>query len=287
MKRTLLDLTQSILSSLNSDEVNSIGDTVESQQVAEIIKTTYFNIMSRSDIPTQCKLLQLTPSNDPTVPVIMYRPDSIKRIEWIKYFDDDITSTGTSTFQHDLNTDLVLIIQGQSGAAPNYKYVTILPITQFLDMTNSFNTNESNVSTYTFHQPPNSFTFNYKNNKQPSYCAVVGNYYVLFDSFDSNVDDTLQASKSLCYGETEPLFLMQDTFIPELDSQQFPLLLNEAKSLAFLELKQMIHPKADKESSRQWSALQKTKALFDKPTSFEQLADFGRRAGTGGYAVTR
>jgi len=37
MKSTVLDMTQSILSGLGSDEVNSISDTTESLQVAEVI----------------------------------------------------------------------------------------------------------------------------------------------------------------------------------------------------------------------------------------------------------
>jgi hypothetical protein len=45
-KMTLLEMTQDILSDMDSDEVNSINDSVESLQVAQIIKTTYFNIVN-------------------------------------------------------------------------------------------------------------------------------------------------------------------------------------------------------------------------------------------------
>jgi len=75
MKRTLLDYTQSILSSLNSAEVNSIGDTTESLQVAEILRTTYYNILGRAELPEHEKLFQLTSSGDPTKPTLMFRPN--------------------------------------------------------------------------------------------------------------------------------------------------------------------------------------------------------------------
>ena len=46
MKYTLLAIVQEILSDMDSDEVNSIDDTVESQQVASIVRSAYMAIMS-------------------------------------------------------------------------------------------------------------------------------------------------------------------------------------------------------------------------------------------------
>ena len=40
-KMSLLEMTQDILSDMDSDEVNSINDSVESLQVLGIIKNTY------------------------------------------------------------------------------------------------------------------------------------------------------------------------------------------------------------------------------------------------------
>ena len=44
-KLTLLEMTQDIMSDMDSDEINSINDSVEALQVAQIIKTTYYNII--------------------------------------------------------------------------------------------------------------------------------------------------------------------------------------------------------------------------------------------------
>lgn len=207
-------------------------------------------------------MFQLDASIDPTQPVLMYRPDRITKMEWIKYFDASAPPDSTQ-----------------------YKYVTILPVRQFIDMVNNFNTQETDVDDFTLTLKGKSFNFLYKNNKQPQYCTVLQNYYVIFDGFDSTLDSTLQSSKTMCWGEISPAWSNTDDFIPDLDDQQFPLLLNEAKSLAFFELKQTAHPKAEQESKRQWSALQKDKSLTDKPTYFDQLPNFGRRNGysTGNY----
>lgn len=250
MKRTVLDYTQTILSALSSDEVNSIGDTTESMQVAEILKTSYFNVIARSELPNQKVPFQLVASNDILEPVLMFIPENIKTVEWIKYFDS------TSSM---------------------YNYVTILPIQQFSDFVNGYNVTDANVSTLNFTQGGETFRFNYKDDTRPRYCTVISNYYVIFDSYDATVDSTLQESNTMCFGLSTPIWLMEDDFIPVLDEQQVPLLLNEAKSLAFLELKQIMHSKAEQEAKRQWNTLQKDKSVDNKPSYFDQLPDFGRR----------
>ena len=276
MKMTLLSMTQSILSALSSDEVNSIGDTTESLQVAEVIKQAFMNISARAGILEQSQLFQLDPSLDLTKPVLMYKPDHINKIEWIKYYDTHLPATAGSNFIHDLNVDITAQ-GGSSAAVPSWKYVTILPIQQFLDYVNNYNPNDTTVSTYVFETTGGIFNLRYKNNATPRFCTILQNYYVLFDSYDKTVDGTLQTSKTQCFGEGTVEWKMEDSFIPNLDENQFSLLLNEAKSLAFLELKQMSHPKAEQEVKRQWGTIQRTKSLADVPTSFQQLPDFGRR----------
>lgn len=358
MKLTLLQLTQNILSSLDSDEVNSIFDTTESMQVATCIQTTFFNLVSRAGLPDQMQLFQLVPSGDSSKPVLMFKPANVDKIDWLKYLDTNPNANQQvdqfGAFQHDLNVDVLPpwtttststvtmqtgnatfvtatvvtgIAAGQGVAAssganlmsgtvvsyvgttliinvtsvigsgsfsswsitenilgtpsPIYKYVTLLPTQQFLDMVNNFNLNDSNVQSFTFTEGANSFNLYYKNDSQPNYATVIENFYFIFDSFDSTQDSTLQASKTLCSGQTIPTFTMQDSFIPDLDDYQFPLLLSESKSLAFFELKQMIHQKAEQENKRQWSQVQKNKSVDDKPSHFDQLPDFGRRAWSG------
>jgi hypothetical protein len=366
VKRTLLDLTQSILASLNSDEVNSIGDTAESLQVAEILRTVYYNMVARNDLPIHDELFQLTSSADPTQPVIMYRPDHIEKITWIKYFNSNVADGSTQddqfgAFSHNLNTDIVAqplwttasttsntiglgsktftatvipsnivkagqnvainsgtnfmygtvtsysgttlivnitnvtgsgtfgawIINGGVGinAAPGYQYVTILPVQQFVDYVNGFNPTDNDVQQFNFTptatEADQSFTFYYKTDITPQFCTILQNYYVIFDSYDQTQDSTLQTNKTMCLGQAIPSWQAVDTFIPALDDQQFPLLLNEAKSLAFYEIKQIPHPKADQEVKRQWSSVQKNKAVNTQPSYFDALPDFGRRAWSG------
>lgn len=359
---TLLQMTQNILSAMDSDEVNSISDTVESLQVANIIQNKYYDILTRGNLPEQNVLFQLTPSNDITAPVLMTLPAGTGNIQWIKYFDSstrdsqqvsqfgsyshgvnlDIQSSqnwnttsntsnsislGSKTFvvassslpistgqgviifngpnnmfgqvTSYVGTTLMLTITSYSGSGTftswtlsnatsagvaGYKYVTILPIEQFLDMVNRFNPTDNNVQTLVFTEGGLNFNFYYKTDHQPQYCTVFENKTLIFDSYDLGFDSTLQASKTLVFGQIVSPFSLTDGFIPDMDDNKFPLLLNESKSLAFYELKQMPHQKADQEIKRQWSTVQKDKSVSNKPTYFEQLPSFGRLPRTGGYS---
>lgn len=286
---TLLELTQNVLSRMSSDEVNSISDSTESLQVATIVKNKYFDIINRVNLPEHDQLVQLDPSLDDTSPVLMYVPEGVADLKWIKYFDSNVLDGSNPSDQtHDTNVDLVTSTS-TANAAPGYLYVTILPANQFIDMVNSFNPRENNVESFTFvdssNDFPGDFTFYYKNDRQPCYCTIISNYYVIFDSFDNTQDSTLQASKSMAWGRVIPNFQMVDSFIPDLAEEQFQLLLNEATALAFYELKQQPHQLAMQEASRGWSSVQKNKAVTNRPTYFNELPNFGRRSGV--YYGTR
>jgi hypothetical protein len=246
----LLEMTQEILSSLGSDQVTSISDTAESDQVAHIIRTAYFNIITRANLPEHKKLFSLDASGSSLQPVLMLKPDTVGKIEWIKY--NTRKSTDTEDF---------------------FNYVTILPVQQFVDRMHILGTDSSNVDTMTL----NNETYYYTTDAAPLNCTLVQDYYIIFDSYDSVVDtSTLQANKTLCYGQKVPTFTLSDSFEPDLDETQFPLLLNEAKALAFLELKQVAHNLALKESKRQWNTLGKGKDLVSL-SDFNKLPNYGRR----------
>lgn len=287
MKRNLLDYTQSILSALNSDQVNSIKDTPESQQVAEILRTTYYNILGRAELPEHEKLFQLTGSGDITKPTLMYRPnEGIAKLNWIWYFNSNIlgSEAGEEAVEHDLNKDINDVPGFDGPSGPSFQSVQIIPVDQLLAMVNNFDTTQSNVGTMTLTdvvvpgaEVPDSFKINYRNDKQPQYVCCLQNYYFIFDSYDETQDSTLQTTKTMCQGFITPSWSMTDTFVPDIDDWAVPLLYNEALAVASWNLKQVVHPHAEREIDRQWVALQKTKAVVNKPSWFDQLPNFGRR----------
>jgi hypothetical protein len=291
MKQTLLEICQDISSSLSSDEFDSINDTAESLQIANCVKQSYYNMIAKYNLTEHNQLFQLYGSNDPLSPVLMYVPQGVNRIEWIKYFNSNPNNTSggdTSDFEHDLNTDIIETGDEDIEVAPGYQTVQIISVEDFLHMVNQMDTSNDEVGTLTVNinqfatDDTGAFTFNYTNNVQPRFCCIINDYYVLFDSYDNTQDSSLQRSKTEVFGWVTPFWEATDTFIPNLDDNMFPMLFNEAKSLAFFELKQQPHPKAELEIKRQRGSLQKFKNIAERPRAFDAFPNFGRRGGGTG-----
>jgi hypothetical protein len=256
VKDTLLTLVQDILSAMDSDEVNSINDTTESLQVARLIRNTYYDIVDRTGLPEDETLFNLIASGSSLQPTVMTLPSNISKMRWVKY--DLHKSTDTDTFFTD---------------------VLWLPVKDFFNRSDQLrNGTDANVSTATLVIGANSVPFYYTNNAGPQYYTSYDDVTVIFDSFDSAVDATLQSSKTQCAGKINETFSVVDSYVPPLNDAQFSLLRNEAKSLAFAELKQTVHAKAEGTAKRQWTALQRNKRQIEgKSAEFNRLPNYGRK----------
>lgn len=178
------------------------------------------------------------------------------------------------------------IFQGGPSLGPGYVDVDIIPFDVFMQRNVAMNAADGNVGTMQLAIVNDTsgatqlFNINYMNNFRPQYCCIVSNNYVIFDSYDSTQDSILQSSKSMAFGWVYPTFTLTDSFIPPLDAQQFPLLLNDAKALFFFENKQQPHTKAEEEVGRQLVSLQKWKAIAAREQGnslyFNELPNFGR-----------
>lgn len=259
MKYTNLEIVQTVLSSMDSDEVNSVNDTVESQQVLEIVKTVHDDIISRGDLNSNKTPFNLIASADLTKPILMTRPDGIDRVDWIKY---DCQKLGDTV--------------------PNWTMMDYLPFDTFIDYMHQWNQNYDYVQS--FDHLFNSYTirFTFRNDVSPKFYTSLDDTTLMFDAFDASVDSTLQSAKTIGYGFKATNFVKSDDFVPELLPQQFQLLINEAKSLAWAELKQVPHQKAEQSARRNWRHLQKSRLsvpdnTFNNKVGFDRLPNFARK----------
>ena len=225
MKRDLLDMVQEILSEMDSDEVDSIDDTVESEQVVSILKSSYYAMMSNRDWPHLRRSIQIEGIGDTTKPTHMRVQDNVKELCFIKYNKE------------------------KDGATKkDYSGVDYLQPDKFLHKTNQEDSSSAVVDTIT---DTGGIEVLVRNDRSPSYYTSFDDEYIVFDSYDNAVDTTLQEAKVQSMAYVVPAWTSSDTFIPDLPDDAFTALVEEAKSRAMLRLKQQPDSKAEQEAGRQ------------------------------------
>jgi len=225
-KMTLLEIVQDIMSDMDSDEVNSINTTPESLQVAQIIKTSYYNIVDGTDYPFLYELFRMTASGTTARPTHMLLPEDIIDLKYIKY-NSKLKSTDKDLFQvieYKTPEEFMHLTDARDSTAT----ATVLKVTD-----------------------PTGITINILKNKQPQCFTSFDDESLVFDSYLSSLDSTLQSSKTQCHGKRSVAFTLSDAFIPDIPVQLFSYLLAEAKSTAFVVLKQMANPKAEQTATSQ------------------------------------
>jgi len=219
MKRTLLELTQSILSDMDSEPVNSIFDTEEAQQVASVIKDTYYNIIAARSIPEHDRLLKLTALSDNSRPTHFTYPANSKEVRVFEYDNKEVYWKDPVDFLNDM----------PSPTADN--------AVEVLD-------------------PLSGTKLYISNDKNPKYYTSFDDQYIVCNSYDAAVENTLQESKTRCWGSVYPTWSVTDTFIPDIDEVLFPYLLAESKSVCFDIFKSGSTPKIEQAARRLKSYVQ-------------------------------
>lgn len=256
MRYSLLELVQRVLESIDSDEVNSIADTTESVAIANIVKESYFEIISDIAPKDTSNLFHLDASTDNTQPCVMYLPDNAINIKHFKY------NIGPS-------------IQDM-----NYRDICYLDMDSFLSMLDGYDPSDSWVSTQTVDFNGGSFVFKLRNDESPRWYTSPDDRTLIFDAYDSSYETTLTSIRTHILGETVPIFNLTDTFVPQLDPKQFTLLLNKSKATAAVELKQVANDRAQKVERRHMMLAYKSKDSTDDRSAIKKHNDtkgYGRQ----------
>jgi len=212
MSKTLLEMVQDIVNDLDDDPVNSIDDTPEAEQIAQIVRTTCEELVSSRNWENFKALTNLTGLGDTSNPTKMRIPDSVLEIEWVKYNGEDVTYL------------------------PPYQFKTML-----------FNREE-----LTGVVDSNGYVLN----RDPIYYTTYDGIYLYFDGYDSDTENSLQTSNSTVFGQKALEWTHTDGFTPAIPEKMFPVLLADAKSTAFLVLKQQVNQKEEAKARRGRTRLQ-------------------------------
>lgn len=241
MKTTLLQVVQSILSDMDSEDVNSISDTIEAQQIASVVEDTYFNLIAAREIPEHKTLLKLTGLSDVSKPTHMSYPSDVKYIERLEYNVGNLLEK-------------------------DYRVIPFVEPLEFLDRMD-----EKDKLVTTLNDSVEIFV---KTDEHPSYYTSFDDEFIVMNAHKSDDDQTLNASKVRAYGSVYPTFSRTDGHIIDLDNTFMPLLLAEAKSVCFSLFKGGPDSKIEQAARRLKSYVQNDQYKSRRPNIRNQ---YGRR----------
>lgn len=203
IKKNLLQIVQDVLSVMDSDEVDSISETNEATQIAELVESVYYDIVAQRSVPEHKEFFKLTAASDSTTPTHFSYPANSNSVERVWY---DVSDTGDFSYSEVCWMDPLDFIERQDAITSNYDNVSDLA-------------GGTNIRVH--------------NDKHPQYYTSFDDENIVMDGYKSTVDNTLQESKVRAYGVVYPTFdRTTDTFVPDLDAEFFPYLISECKSRA-------------------------------------------------------
>lgn len=183
---TLLKVVQNYLDYVDGFSIDSIQDSEEAQQAANIAEHVYYRLIDKNrDTPSRMYVGSLDASLDMTKPCILRIPSDVNRIH------DSVVS-------YNVDTDGGVFWQTVQYISPE----------EFLKVV-SISTEPSNTEV----MEVNGIPFVILNDRFPMYCTSFDDEELVFDSYHSLYDDTLQESKTRVIGTQSVVFLQEDDFV--------------------------------------------------------------------------
>lgn len=244
IKKNLLQIVKDILNVMDSDDVNTLSDSLEAQAVAEVVESTYYDIISMRHLPEHKSFLTLVSASDSNFPTHFTYPSNANSIERVWY-----DKSGDDTFDYDEVIFLEPIDFIERADQRNEDYVLV---------DDKSSGTKIRVGT----------------DSNPCYYTSFDDDNIVFDSYKSSVDTTMVASKTRAYGIVYPVFdRYTDTFVPDLDADKFPYLISEAKSRAMDIYKGGTSQKVEQAARRNKSATRNKSYKTERGNNWN---DFGR-----------
>lgn len=258
MKRTLLQVVQSYLNRTSGFYVNSVFETDESQQAAEIVEEVYYEMAQ--EFPNLLFLQKdrtLDSVSDVARPTFLLIPSEFQNIKEAKIL--------YNTARED------------QGETLNWEVVNYLPPLDFLAET-QLNYNDKDPNTEVI-EGFDKQKILIGNKEFPTYCTSFDDKYITFNSYHKDYDTTLQASKSRVIATEMPSFLQEDDFlipVPEHLSETFLVM---CLAELYSSLRQENNVKLDQRARRARIKLQQDNRVLG--SSGRAKTKYGRRAPVG------
>jgi len=225
-KKTVLEYVKNCLSVMDSDEVDSITDTVESQQVANLLQECFFEFINREEWTWLQQPVTLDGTiTGPTRPTQVGIDDNIKKIMYVAY---DVSSTGLFEYRELHYLSPVDFVKKFSRGGDDKVAVTV-----------------------------GSFKFYIDTSRQPEYWTSFDDENIVVDAYKASVETYVDSDKFSVYGVVIPSFTVDDDHVPDVPVAVVPMLQHTLNAAAMLYFKQTSSPVDEQRIVRQLAQLRR------------------------------
>ena len=256
MKKTLLELTQDVLNAIDGEDVNSISDSVESLQIAQDIKNVYYDLIGRKDWQFLRKLKTLNSVSDIDHPTHLLIPENASKMEFLMYNKQKVGNDRRflKEIYYRYPDDFLLYVNQRDNTQDHYDLVT--------DFDGAIIT--------------------IRNDEHPTYFTSFDDKYIVMDSYDGDIEDSLQGRNTQISLFMIPTWTIGDTFTPDLPAEMFPLFLSECISFSQARKNDVLLKKSEQTATRQQRHLSQTHGVVQSGVRYPNYGRTGNKS--GGYS---
>lgn len=246
MKYTLLRIVQEYQDRTSGFAVDSIFDSDETQQVATIAESVYYDLEDKlRESEFTSNLILANHVGDTNKPNYLQLPSKLHRVNQSK---------------------MSYLVDGK------YKELMYLEPQEFLDLCID---NDNNLPNTELIQDFSGVLLPIVNNQAPSFFTSFDGRYLVTDSYDSDVDTTLQASKTRIFGSMSQVFLLEDDFEIPLPEHLHPLYRDMVLVESYEALREELAPSGVQRRAR--AGLAKLQQRHQRVGSQGRRVNYGRR----------
>lgn len=205
-KLTLLDIVNTYMDMTDGFRVSDIDDVLESQQIASIAEKVFNDVVNDTfHGELSSDLIQLEALADTSKPNYLKVPDSV------------------------ISIPETTILYNTTSGDPSASTIKMTPMVyrRPQDFLQEVGARSSNLSNSQLVTDFNGYQFVIQNKKAPVFFTSFDKSHLVFDSFDSDVDTTLQASKSGALVKKQRSWTQSSTYVIDLPEWYHQTFLNE------------------------------------------------------------
>lgn len=244
-KKTVLELVQYILSSLDLDNVNSISDP-EGTQISLILERSYEAILARKHWKFMNRTMNLEQVGALSKPTKLQIPTTVNRVTNLRHKSfNESDQIQWRDLKYMFPADFLAHVQTTRNPEDTNVVTT---------------TNDDNVEMFII------------NNKPPEFWTSFDDEFIYLDNWDASRSDTVLNQNTSVNVVLEPRWEHVDSFVPDLPQDMFSALLNEALSIAWVEFKQETNAKAEQIARRQYIIMRENEPRVEEDRVFVNYA---------------